>query len=464
MKRPSITPSDLALRPGGRGFIAPALLLSGLCLGLVRPSLAQQVAPVPTQPAAPATVPAEAPVAGDEALDSARTRLAAPLMSQPLIGQQPLVPLMPLMPAGEAGLLPGRSAGLRLAAGVVHDSNVDRTTQARSDRIGQFTAGLRVDKRLGLQRFTLDAEATALRFDREGARDHDLANYRGAWDFAFTPRLRGTVSARQAQLRDFSQVDSLTPRVDLRTEREQAADLRFEPAARWRVEGGIASLRSRSGAERSLESNARIESVRAGLGHRWPSGLDLLVQVRRGDGSYPGQVAPDFRDTQADLVLRVPLRAAWTLDARAGQLRRRHESQPARDFDGAVGAANLGWAVTGRTRVDAGLERVLGGYDIGGGGHVRASRAYLAPTWQAGAHTAVSLRHAQESRRWTTVDPSSTDAGREDRSYSAGLVLDWQPRRSWQMLAQVRNERRDSSLPGADFRATVSSLTLRINL
>ena len=124
------------------------------------PAHAQQAVPVPAQSAPPVAPAADAPATGDDGADAARTRIAAPLMAQPLIGQQPLVPLAP---AREGGLAPGRSAGLRLSAGMVHDSNVDRTPQARSDRIAQLTAGVRVDKRLGLQRFTLDAEATALR-------------------------------------------------------------------------------------------------------------------------------------------------------------------------------------------------------------------------------------------------------------------------------------------------------------
>ena len=127
-----------------------------------------------------------------------------------------------------------------------------------------------------------------------------------------------------------------------------------------------------------------------------------------------------------------------------------------------MGQARLVWDSGARTRVEAGLERELGGYDFGAGGHVRAARAYIAPAWQAGAHTTLSLRHALEWRRWSTVDPLSPDAERRDRSRGTGLLLDWQPRSWWQLLAQVRGEQRDSGLAGARFRATFTSISIRV--
>ncbi len=397
--------------------------------------------------------------ASDAELDALRGRIAAPLMAQPLIGQQPLVPL------ATSTRLPAHAGPLvvQVSAGLAHDSNVMRAPSALSDRLAVLTAGLRLDKRWSLQRLTLDAEASAVRFDQYGQLDHELANYRSAWEWAFTPRLTGTLSARQTQLRDFSAVDDGTPaRADLRTEREQAGDLRLGGVGAWRLEAGASRLRTESDQARTLEANAHIDSARLGVGHRWPSGLDLALRARRGQGHYPHGVGPDFQDDQVDLVLQVPRHVFWSFDARLGQLRRRHDAQAARDFDGAVGQARVAWDNGARTRVEAGLERELGGYDLGAGGQVRAERFFIAPAWQAGARTTLSLRHAIEWRRWSPVDPAAPDAGREDRSRATGLVLDWQPRTWWQLLLQVRGERRGSSLPGAQFRATFTSIAIRV--
>ncbi len=388
----------------------------------------------------------------------------------PALGTQatpPVVEYAPASPPAVAGVpVPSADApwSLRVGVGAVHDSNVPRTPQPQADRALEGSVGLRVDQRLGLQRLTLEAQGNALRYERTPAWDHTLASYQAVWAFGLTPWVSGALSAQQTQSRDLTQVDGVTPRIDLYTDREQAADLRIEPGGPWRVEGGAAQRRSRSSAPGALEANTRIHSARLGLGHRWASGLDLLAQVRRGQGRYPGETTPDFHDTQSDLVLHWPLRAAWTMDLRLGQLQRRHASESARDFEGAVGSARLAWALTARTRLEAGVERLLGAYEAGAGGVVHATRAYLAPAWQAGAHTRVSLRHEQWARAWSTVETTAVDAGRDDRTRSSVLVLDWQPRRTWQLLAQVQGEHRDSTASGARFRATVGSLTLRMHL
>ncbi len=402
-----------------------------------------------------------AQVPGDESdLDALRQRIAAPLMAQPLIGQQPLVPLAAVarLPRADKPLT------LEVSAAMAHDSNVMRTSEARADRLAIYGAGLRLDKRYGLQRFTLDAEGSALRFDDLHALDHELFNYRGAWMASFTPRVTGTLSARQSQLRDFSGSDATPTRVDLRTEREQQADLTLGGIGPWRLEAGAGRLRTVSDQPRTLEGNASIDSLRLGLGHRRASGLDLALQAREGQGHYPAGIGPDFRDRQIDLVLQWPRAASWSFDTRLGHLQRRHDTSSTRDFDGAVGRARLAWDSGARTRIEAGVEDELGGYDVGAGGHVRASRLFLVPAWQAGARTTVSLRHAYEKRRWSTVDPLAIDAGREDRTRATGLVLDWQPWTWWQVIAQVRGEHRESQLPGAHFRATFSSIAIRASL
>lgn len=431
---------DTAMKPAD----CHRLTLPTLCVMALSLSLAAQ---------------AQAPADASD-LDALRQRIAAPLMAQPLIGQQPLVPL------AQAARLPRseQPLALNLSAALAHDSNVMRTSEARADRLAILTAGLRLDKRYGLQRFTLDAEGSALRFDEWGALDHELVNYRGAWLASFTPRLTGTLSSRQSQLRDFSGADGAPTRVDLRTEREQLVDLTFGGVGPWRVEAGAGHLRAESGQARTLEANARVDSLRLGLGHRRPSGLDLALQAREGEGRYPDGSGPDFHDRQIDLALQLPLHAAWAFDARLGQFQRRHDTQDARDFDGAVGRARVAWDSGARTRVEAGLEHELGGYEPGTGGHVRASRVFFAPAWQVGARTTLSLRHAQELRHWSTVDALALDAGREDRTRATGLVLDWQPWSWWQMVAQVRSEHRASNLAGAHFRATFGSLAIRISI
>ncbi len=350
----------------------------------------------------------------------------------------------------------------RVFAGAERDTNVLRASQAQSDRIGLFGAGVRLDKSYSLQRLVLDADLTARRFDRHDALDHELLNFRAAWDFAVTPRLRGTVSTQQEQVRDLTDAGAGLMRVDRRTERRHLLEARLEPGGGWLSEAGVEHARVRSDERRAIDADVDIDSLRVAGGYEFPSGLRLLGQLRRGTGDYRDTSAGDFKETGLDLLLRAARRSALSLDARLGHLRRRHDADGLRDFDGPVGEANLVWQAASKTRLELHAARELGHYGADGGGRVKAWRLALAPVWEAGAHTTVTLRHAHERQDWE-VAPTAPDAGREDRLRSTSLSLQWRPRAWLGLDAQVRALRRDSSLTANRFRATVTSLVARLN-
>ncbi len=359
---------------------------------------------------------------------------------------------------------PGPVLSLHVQAGAERDSNILRAPDAVSDEIGVLSAGVRIDKRYSLQRLTPQAHANRYRFREFSNLDYSTYTYEGAWHFAFTPRLRGTVSARQSQLRDFSQVDAANPRVDLRTERRERAEVTLAGRGGWYTLAGVAHDRSRSDDPRSLEASPTVSSLLVGGGYEFPTGARLSAQLRRGEGDYGAVSAGiDFREVEPSLALRWPLTAKTSLDARVGYLDRSHDTQPARDFQGLVGSSALRWEFSPRTSVEAGLARDLGSYQFGAGGRIQGWRLFIAPAWKPSEKTTLRFRHAMEWRDWRVVSPSSPDLGREDRTTWNTLALEWVPRRFLELSASARHERRHSNLPGLDFRATVYSLSARLN-
>lgn len=350
----------------------------------------------------------------------------------------------------------------RAAASVEHDSNVLRAPAAVSDEVGILSAGVRLDKRYSLQRLTLDAEAATHRFRDLSALDYRTLNYRAAWDFQVTPRLQGTASAQRRQYRDITDASTATARAARRLERDDLLEAAWLPGGGWRALAGVERSSSASDDPRSLESSPRVGSVRAGIGYDLASGALATLQWRRGEGEYRSGQAPDFRETEPFLTLRWPAGGRTTFQAQAGRLSRRHDTDGARDFRGAVGHAGITWTYSPRTRIEAGLARDLGSYEFAGGGHVRGWRWHLEPSWKPSAKTGLRLRLSHETRDWRTVSPAAPDAGREDRTRRAALMLEWLPVRPLTLTASVRGERRDSSLPAFDFRATLYALGAKL--
>jgi len=352
---------------------------------------------------------------------------------------------------------------LHAQASVEHDSNILRAANAVSDQILGLNAGLRLDKRYGLQRVTLQAQAHHYQFRDSSNLDYSTFTYEGAWNLQMTPYLLGVFSADRRQFRDITNATTAGA-IALRTERREGAEFTFLGRGGWRTLAGVRHNRSRSDDPRSLESSPTITSILIGGGYEFASGALLTGQVRRGDGDYGvGAAGVDFRETEPSVALRWPVSDKTTFDARVGHLDRSHDGAPSRDFKGFVGTSALRWEYSPRTWLEAGFGRDLGSYEFNGGGSIRGWRGFIAPTWKPTEKTALRLRHAMERRDWRVVSSASPDLGREDRTRWTTLALEWTPRRFLALTATARHERRHTNLTGLDFRSNGLTLAARLN-
>ncbi|AEG92163.1 XrtB/PEP-CTERM-associated polysaccharide biosynthesis outer membrane protein EpsL [Ramlibacter tataouinensis] len=350
----------------------------------------------------------------------------------------------------------GDTLQFRALAGLQHDSNVLRTRDGESDQVGVLGAGIRFDKQISLQRITIDAEANAYRHRDFSELNYETLNYNAAWNFSLTPRLRGTVSADRRQFRDV--VDALGggSAVDLRTERTEQVQGLYEIGGGWRAVGGLLQTRSRSDEPRAFESSPTVRSARVGGGYEFGSGASVYVRYRYGTGEYDNVVVgQDFKETEPDIVVRWPVTAKTTVDARVGYLRREHDDGGGfRDFSGGVFNANAYWDITAKTRLTGGFAREIGSYEFIGGGNVRTNRLYVGPMWMPTELVTVSLRYEREERDWN-VGPASPDAARSDTTHYSSAMVEWTPRRFLTLQASLRAERRNSSIAFFDYDATI---------
>lgn len=400
-----------------------------------------------------------------------------PGASQPAAPSQPSAPSLPSSPSLPAGVAPGapmpgayfppadtrpsavaatteRAFQLRAIAGFERESNALRLPSSAgpvSDTAAILGVGLRADRRYGLQRFRADVEATTYKYDKQSSLDYTTVNYALAWDWQFTPRFHGVVSADRKQYREVTTDPiALVNRVGRRTERSEAIEGIYDIGAAWRVMAGFSDTRASSTEPATWDASPSVQSARVGVGYELASGTSLWARLRRGDGEYKdptaGASSGDFRENEADVLLKWPVTGKTSVEARLGHLERNHSTSPQRDFSGLVGNANVNWDITGKTRLVAGFSRDLTATGLAAGGHVQQNRFYVGPVWKATAQIAVNARYDRVARDWKDVPLGSPELGRSETIQMLSAGIDWEPRRWLTVSGYVRNERMKSNL------------------
>lgn len=416
-----------------------------------------------------------------------------PGASQPSTPSLPSSPSVPTTPSQPAGLpqpggapMPGgtsQPAGtqgtgatavgdsgyqFRVLAGVEYESNALRVPSGAgrvSDEVGILGVGFKADKRYGLQRLRADIEANTYRYRSESSMDYSTINYALAWDWSLTPRFHGILSADRKQFREVTTDPvALVNRVGRRTERAEVLEGIYEVGSALRLLGGVSHTEASSTELASYDASPSVDSARVGIGYELPSGTSVFARYRRGDGEYtdptPGAATGDFRENEAEVLVKWPVTGKTHLEGRLAHLERNHSFGTQRDFSGMVGSASINWEITGKTRLGAGYHRDLSASGLATGGHVESNRVYIGPTWRATSQITVNARYDRVSRDWKDVPLGSPELGRNEVIQILSAGVDWEPRRWLTVSTYVRGERSKSNLT-AGYRSTTVGAALK---
>jgi exopolysaccharide biosynthesis operon protein EpsL len=375
---------------------------------------------------------------------------------------RPLLPIAALLmaPAVMAQSQPPESTDafqLRAGLGVEHDSNVLRQPNAVSDTAATASLGLKFDRRYSLQRFRADVEAARVQYQDHSELSFSTLNYNAAWDWSFTPKLHGTISADRKQYRDTTTEPTGTNVVGRRTERTELAEGIYELGAAWRALAGVSHTSAKSTQPNSYDASPTVRSTYVGAGYELASGTSITGRLRHGNGDYTDPVAAgSFHENEADVLVKWPVTSKTAVEARLGHLNRTHPGAPERDFSGLVGDATVNWEITGKTSLQAQVAHDLSATGLGTGGHVEINRFWVQPTWKATIHTAVNVRYEYIRRSWKDIPGADVlDLGRAERIQNASIGLDWEPRPKIVVSTSIRNERQRSNLAFGNYRATI---------
>ena len=381
--------------------------------------------------------------------------------------QQPEQPPPPPQPAQQTGLPEGLH--LRAQLGVEHDSNVLRTANnEQSDTAFTAGLGLSFNRRYGLQNIRADIQAEGWWYQDHSDLNFNTLNYALGWDWRVTPRFHGVASADRREYREVTTNALGGNQVGYRTERVELLEGAFDVTASWRALAGVSHTQNESTQPGSWDGQPEIDWGHVGVGYELPSGSSVRLRYREGDGEYHdpafttfANLATDFRDHEWELSGRWPFSGKTTLDGRIAHLDRKHGARPQLDFSGWVGGANVAWEITGKTRLQGGWLHDLTATGTPLGGHVVSDRVFVAPVWAATGKTSFSLRYDYTRRRWEDVPAPSFDAGRRDTLQALAVGVDWSVLRMLTISGYLRGEKLDSSLPSADYNATVYGIAAK---
>jgi exopolysaccharide biosynthesis operon protein EpsL len=391
--------------------------------------------------------------------------LAAIALAAPAFAQQQAQPQEPPPPPPQPAQT-GLPEGLHLRAqlGVEHDSNVLRTSANEiSDTAITGGLGLSFNKRYGLQNIRAEVQYEQWWYQDQSDLDFDTLNYALAWDWRVTPRVHGVASADRREYREVT-TSALTGGnvVGRRTERVELLEGVFDVTATWRGLAGVSHTKNESSQPGSWDGEPEINWGHVGVGYDLPSGSTLRFRYREGDGEYHdpafttfAALDTDFRDREYEVSGRWAATGKTTVDARLAHLSRDHGARPQLDFSGWVGGANVNWEITGKTRMTAGWQHDLTATGSPAGGNVESDRLFAVPVWAATGKTSFSLRYDYTRRRWNDLPAGSFDAGRRDTVQALALGVDWAVLRALTISGYLRQEKQSSSVPNADYSATV---------
>jgi exopolysaccharide biosynthesis operon protein EpsL len=351
---------------------------------------------------------------------------------------------------------------------VVWDDNVFRLsdsadTQAllgkssKSDRYVSAFAGVHIDKPYAQQRLRLDATETAYRYESFSFLNSNALNYDGTWDWHFTPRLSGTLSAgRTEALANYG--DYRTPILNVVTVQNQRLSIDGQLSGGWHLLGGASHGVSENSMVFVQQASYRGTGAEGGARYVTEAGNSVTFVSRTFSADYVDQpldpvnlLDDGYRRRENELAVSWMPSGKSRLTGTATRIAYRSRNFAQRDFSSTVGLLFYQWRPTGRVALVVSAGRTLKPYIDNLSTYIVVDTVTIAPTWQVSAHVGVRASLSRTSSAFRGAVVPLAGAARQDDLDSDLLAFDWSPRQSLTLSVSVTHERRTSNTPGFDY-------------
>ncbi len=354
---------------------------------------------------------------------------------------------------------------VQAALDVERHDNIFRTAGGPSDTVLRATAGVRLERVIGLQRVGLEAFVVPVRYLDNA--DYSYLGYGlgATWNWAVGRGWFGDLVARVGREQTpFDLVGAYANNLQTLVSIRALAGLRLTQA--WAAIAAFDETRATNSLMSQQPADYSRTGLEAGVRYAPQSALELDAVWRHESARYPnrqivdanGVPLPDAVDnayTQDTPLLRLAYRPhdASRITGQLGYTQRRYDNLSQRDFSGVTTGLDAEWPLSGAVVMRGGLLRSIEVAELPSANYIEVRGVALRPAWQITGRTRLEATAAYSSRRYLG-DPGTALSGglvREDQIRQYGLELRYQiARRTW-LSASVRQLSRGSNYPGYAF-------------
>ena len=379
----------------------------------------------------------------------------------------------------------GDTVNFSVGSALLFNSNVFRTPdtsgpQPGFSKKGDYSnvshAGLNVDKAYSQQRFQLGGTYSITRYDTFSTINSDTLSYQGAWLWALTPHVTGSLSARQSQAQiSFADVSGATQR-NIRTETSQNLSIDAWVSGKWHLIAGVG--KSESATEQALLASpaTRGQSLEGGVRYVATSGntITFTHRVKPTDlvnfalDTTRNLTETNYRDIESELKVDWRLSGKSSINGRLVRKLRRNEHIPQRDFSGIAGDISYAWKASEKLEFTLGASRDLSPFSAFGNTSQSSNykldhRLSLSSSWQTSAKTVVNLSLSRTLSDYRGDVLSVGGAARSDDLRSAQLGFNWGVKRFLSLNASLGRDLRTSNITGFQFSNNSASVGAELN-
>jgi hypothetical protein len=409
-----------------------------------------------------------------DALQRTRKRLGSTQVSPCGGWTRVVLAALSLLSAMPAPAVEGDTLRPYVEAVLGYDTNLFRfadDAEARASSLGdpiksivfqRYGTGIDLDWKQSRQQVTARLGANHTSFSRYSSLlDYSGYNLRGEWKWQLGNRWSGTLLyGRDYSRQPYSDKSTGTIRDNLRTDDSSAFHAEYWFHSDWRASARIDTLDRAYDANSQRSNNYRRRTVTLGLNTRGNTLEWLGIEYLDTRNDYHDRPLLPNRDNASNEQV-VRLVATWaasgktTVSGHVGYAQRDYPNVKTKGFDGLEWRINARWLPTGKTLLEAAVQRDLGEADDPGVNFRRIDSATVNATWRALPKTRLAgqLRYAHDK-----YDGSA----RKDDIRSASLSASYEAWRGGEVSLGWERNRRDSTFASQEYRA--DTLFLSANL
>jgi len=348
---------------------------------------------------------------------------------------------------------------------------------SRSDSRIDALFGVKFDRDVSLQRFTVSGRIKPVKFVNYSQFDHIGYNFDANWAWAIGRPWFGTLGLNFGQgASSFADVRQSEKNLQ-RTRRVYfTGGLRLTPS--WALIAGLDNTTLDNSTAAQEASNQDFTGIEAGARYAPGTGTELAFVYRRTDGEYPNRQVVDAGGgvlgtpidngfVQDQFLLRAQYKP--NEDARifgeVGLTSRSFDNLPERDFSGPTARLTYEFRPGGRFFMAADLIRDIASQEILTANFVDTTRIALRPSFRLTGKTTLNfnLSYAQLKYDGDPGFVASSAQVREDELTSLGVRADWQYSRNIVFNVALLMRERDSNFINNRYDATSFSIGGRLS-